>query len=80
MGDRYDTPAGNDRSKQFEMNYLMSPLGKTGKSLMPIEWTNQHGCGGKCVFFFSAKFNYYGLLVYGLFICLICQIGLESIF
>jgi len=46
VGDRTDQAAGNDRSKQFEMTYFMSPLDKKGKSVLPIEWTNQHGCGG----------------------------------
>lgn len=46
VGDLTDRPAGNDHKKQYQMRYLMSPLDIEGKSVMPIEWTNQHGCGG----------------------------------
>ncbi|CAB4031394.1 Hypothetical predicted protein, partial [Paramuricea clavata] len=28
----------------FQMNYYMSGPGK-GQTILPIEWTNQHGCG-----------------------------------
>lgn len=46
IGDKGDKAAGNDYNKQYRMHYIMSPENPThGESFMPIEWTNQHGCG-----------------------------------
>lgn len=46
VGDLTSGAAGNNHKKQYQMTYYMSPLDVNGKSVMPIEWTNQHGCGG----------------------------------
>jgi len=48
VGDKTDQQSGGDRNKQYQMSYFQSAPGATatqGSSLMPIEWTNQHGCG-----------------------------------
>ena len=51
VGDKTDQAAGTDYNKQYHMTHFMSSpdykvrAGKTS-SLLTIEWTNQHGCGG----------------------------------
>jgi hypothetical protein len=47
-GDVDDTAAGSDWTKQYDMTYYQSQIvhASSGKSWLPIEWTNQHGCGG----------------------------------
>lgn len=48
-GDKTDQPAGNDPTQQYDMIHFMSdPNWKTNnrRSILGIEWTNQHGCGG----------------------------------
>ncbi|XP_074661736.1 protein DD3-3-like isoform X2 [Tubulanus polymorphus] len=42
-GDKSDTPATTE-GEQYYMKYFQS--GSAGKTLLDIEWTNQHGCGG----------------------------------
>lgn len=46
IGDLTDEKAGDNYQKQYRMHYIMSPVDASkGSSLLPIEWTNQHGCG-----------------------------------
>lgn len=44
VGDLDSTPAGEDEAKQYRMKYFQSDA--TGQSILRVEWTNQHGCGG----------------------------------
>jgi hypothetical protein len=46
VGDKTDKAAGNDYSKQYQMEYFMSGVNSGDITKMLIEWTNQHGCGG----------------------------------
>jgi hypothetical protein len=39
-----ENPA-NDESEQSKALYFQSGPSGTGKTELPIEWTNQHGCG-----------------------------------
>lgn len=46
-GDVDDDAAQNNFVYQYDMVYYQSDsVANGGKSYMPIEWTNQHGCGG----------------------------------
>jgi hypothetical protein len=54
-GDKTDQAAGNDQNAQYQFQYFMShpkawekPYNPTaeGRSILSVEWTNQHGCGG----------------------------------
>ncbi|XP_052266870.1 protein DD3-3-like [Dreissena polymorpha] len=44
VGDKTSDPAGGNAANQYQMHYFQS--GSSGDSLLTLEWTNQHGCGG----------------------------------
>lgn len=51
VGDKTSQASGNDQKNQYRMKYFQSGPWKTlsddkGRSLLTVEWTNQHGCGG----------------------------------
>merc|ERR1711976_893157 len=46
VGDKTDQASGNNEENQYRMKYFQSGNNAAGKSLLNIEWTNQHGCGG----------------------------------
>jgi len=46
VGDKTAGAAGNDASKQYQMEYFMSGANSGDLSKLLVEWTNQHGCGG----------------------------------
>lgn len=46
-GDVSDEAAAQDHTKQYDMEYYQSEAGNAGgKTVLSVEWTNQHGCGG----------------------------------
>ncbi|EDQ91091.1 uncharacterized protein MONBRDRAFT_31750 [Monosiga brevicollis MX1] len=54
-GDSDDTAFGNNEDKQYDFQYFMShpkawetpyDSAAVGRSILTVEWTNQHGCGG----------------------------------
>ena len=53
VGDRFASASGSNQAYQYNMGYFQSGKdyktsdGLTGKSLLTIEWTNQHGCSDK---------------------------------
>ncbi|KAK3102065.1 hypothetical protein FSP39_008504 [Pinctada imbricata] len=51
VGDVGQNPSGNNEGNQYRMKYFQSGPFKTlqgeqGRSILTLEWTNQHGCGG----------------------------------
>eukprot|EP00051_Salpingoeca_urceolata_P010126 m.123467 g.123467 ORF g.123467 m.123467 type:complete len:798 (-) comp16588_c0_seq2:470-2863(-) len=47
-GDKFDDTAFSDYDEQYDFFYYMSENNDkaTGKTILSVEWTNQHGCGG----------------------------------
>jgi len=46
-GDVDASAAGDNANKQYDMAYYQSEQGNGGgKTVLSVEWTNQHGCGG----------------------------------